>query len=265
MRDLSNDIVIQTNQNGLSYLQFKVLLNLGIEHAYILKCDKFNLKYADNLLIKNDDKKIYENICNSLNWDSTNIVRSVQKHTSNIKYIDKPYERFLLNNIDGMITDKKNITIVTTNADCILYLLYDKRKKVIANVHSGWRGSYQRIMEATVNKMINEFDCNSEDIIICICPSIRKCCFEVDQDVRDLFYERFSFIDNVNEYILNGYKENKYFIDTVGLNNVLLKNIGISNRNIYDCNICSVCNSDLIHSRRADGESFSLGTALIKL
>lgn len=265
MRDLTNDIVIQKNQNGLSYLQFKVLLNLGIEHAYILKCDKFDLKYADNLLIKSDENKAYENICNILDFNLSSIVRSVQKHTDNVKYIDKPYERFLLNSIDGMITDKKNITLVTTNADCILYLLYDKRKKVIANVHSGWRGSYQRIIEKTVNKMIDEFESNPEDIIICICPSIRKCCFEVDQDVKEIFYERFSFLDNINEYILNGYKEGKYFIDTVGLNNELLNNLGIPNRNIYDCNICSVCNSDLIHSRRAEGESFSLGTALIKL
>ena len=41
-------------------------------------------------------------------------------------------------------------------------------------------------MKYTYSKMIKDFDCNPEDIICCICPSIRKCHFEVDKDVKDL-------------------------------------------------------------------------------
>ena len=35
--------------------------------------------------------------------------------------------------------------------------------------------------------------------------------------------------------------------------------------NIIDSGICSVCNNELVHSRRADGEKFDLGTAIIEL
>ena len=41
MRDLSNDIVIQKNKNGMNYLQFKKLLELNVKHAYALKGDFF--------------------------------------------------------------------------------------------------------------------------------------------------------------------------------------------------------------------------------
>ena len=45
MRDLTNDIVVQTTKDGMNYLQFKVLLNLGVKHAYAMKSDKLKLKY----------------------------------------------------------------------------------------------------------------------------------------------------------------------------------------------------------------------------
>ena len=215
MRDLSNDIVIQINKNGLSYLQFKVLNNLEVPHAFILKCDDFNLKPKEKAYTASELTRAYKGICDSLNIDVNNIVRPFQKHTANVKYIDKVYEGFLLDSVDGLITDKKDIILATTNADCIIYLLYDKQKKIIANIHSGWRGSYQRIIENTIDVFLNELGSNPEDIIVCIAPSIRKCCFEVDEDVKDMFYERFSFVENLSSYIINGYKPGKYFIDTV--------------------------------------------------
>ena len=265
MRDLSNDVVVQINEKGISYLQFKVLLNLGVQHAFILKSDRALLKYRGRVSTKEEEIAAYSSVCDCLGWDASRIVRPIQKHTDVVKYIDKVYERFLLDGVDGLITNNENIVLTTTNADCILYLLYDKKNKIISNVHSGWRGSYQRIIEKTVDMMISKFGSDPNDIIICVCPSIRKCCFEVDQDVRDMFVERFGFLSNINDYILNGYTDGKFFIDTVGINNCLLRAKGIPNRNIYDSDICSVCNSDMIHSRRVEGPEYGLCSAMIVL
>ena len=71
----------------------------------------------------------------------------------------------------------------------IVYCIYCmiEKNNAIANVHSGWKGSYQRIIENAIDEMINEFGTNPKDLIVCICPSIRKCCFEVGLDVRDMF------------------------------------------------------------------------------
>ena len=73
-----------------------------------------------------------------------------------------------LENVDGLITNKENISLVTTNADCILFLFYDPVKKVIANVHSGWKGTFQKIAEKALLKMINCYRCSPEDIEIYI-------------------------------------------------------------------------------------------------
>ncbi len=167
---------------------------------------------------------------------------------------------------DGLITNKENITLVTTNADCILLLMYDPIKKVIANVHSGWRGTFQKIGENAIIKMKEKYNCNPEDIEIYIWPSIRKCHFEVDEDVKIECENIFGYLGNTEEFIEKGeFKEGKqkYFIDTVLINRILFLNQGIKDANIYDCDICSVCNSDKVRSYRVEGKDFKLATSII--
>lgn len=204
--------------------------------------------------------------------DYINIAKPNQSHTKNIKVVEKKvngnepdfnlkeYEQ-----IDGLVTDKKNIALATTNADCILLLFFDPTKRVIANVHSGWRGTLQRISVETINKMKSQYGCNPADIICCICPSIRKCHFKVHKDVQEPFYNEFKELKEINEIIVPVENENRWSIDTVRINQIILEQVGLKKENIIDCGICSVCNSDLIHSYRVEKEVYGLETALIEL
>ena len=139
---------------------------------------------------------------------------------------------------------------------------------IIANVHSGWKGTLQRISVKTIEKMVNEFRCNQEDIIVCICPSIRKCHFEVEKDVQALFENEFKQdlqkVGRFNE-IIERKSEQKWVIDTVEINKIILQNEGLKADNIFDCGICSVCNRDLIHSYRVEKEGYGLETSIIGL
>ena len=51
------------------------------------------------------------------------------------------------------------------NNYCILFLFFDPVKKVIANVHSGWRGTFQKIWEKAIRKMIEYYKCDPKDIL----------------------------------------------------------------------------------------------------
>lgn len=261
MRNLSNNIVAQVNKDDMSYIQFNILNKYGIKNAYSLNVGDWNYRHS-NL---EEEKAAYEKLCNYVGLKSNLVSKPFQRHTDKVLAIDKAMVGEEIGEVDGLITNKKDIVLATTNADCILYLLFDKEKRIIGNVHSGWRGSYQRIIENGINLMVEKYDSNPKDIIVCICPSIRKCCFEVDADVKDMFANKFSFFTNIEKFILKGKKEGKYYIDTVGINNELLKNMGILEENIYDSNICSVCNSDLIHSLRVEGKDFKLATSIISL
>lgn len=281
MKDLSNSNVKHIIKDGVQYLQFKKLLEYDniITHAYSLGTDvnfRTSKVNKEELSEEELDKAIvcYKRICKSLNSDYINIVKTNQEHTDEVKTIRKKINKDFMDinlkeyaSTDGLITNKKKFILSTTNADCILLLLFDPVTKTIANIHSGWKGTLQRISTKTVEKMKKEFNCNPNDIICCICPSIRKCHFEVDKDVKEKFEKEFQDLGNENLEVIieKQYNKEKWNIDTVLINKIILRKLGLKEENIIDSGICSVCNSDLIHSFRVEKQGYGLETALIEI
>lgn len=257
----NEDICIK-EYKGFEYLQFKKLLSFGIKHCYTLKNE--NWDFAENSKIRNESLDI---LSKALEINSENIIRPLQSHTDNIISINNIPNNNILEDVDGLITDKESLSIITRNADCILLLFYDPKKRVIANIHSGWKGTLKKIGEKAVQKMIEEYKCKPEDINCFICPSIRKCHFEVDEDVKKLFEKTFEGL-YTKEFIFKGdiiEGKQKYYIDTVKINKILFKKLGLKEENIIDSNICSVCNNDKIHSFRIEKELGKRAVALITL
>ena len=274
--NLSNENIIHQKRNGIEYLQFKKLLEYkkDITHAYVIGLDKnFRTSRGENNPIDEEEYNIavnsYKTLCRELGLDYGNIVKTNQTHTKNVKQVNEKsngiepdFSKY--KDTDGLITNQESLILATTNADCILLLFYDPVKKVIANVHSGWKGTLQRISVETIQKMKEQYKCNPQDIICCICPSIRKCHFEVDEDVYKMFKEQFQDLNDLDNKIIER-KGNKWHIDTVLINQEILKKEGLKSENIIDSGICSVCNKQIIHSYRAEGANYGLSTAIITI
>ncbi|MFR2571272.1 MAG: polyphenol oxidase family protein [Clostridia bacterium] len=286
MRDLSNENVIHVKNKNIEYLQYRKLLEYKdiISHAYTLGLNVgFKVTGANNKIEDNGYDFVinsYKNICESIGCNYKNVIRANQDHTDKVKIITekttKEPELKLTKEIveDGLITNKKNIVLSTTNADCILLMFFDPVKKVIANTHSGWKGTVQRISVKTIRKMKEQFGCEPKDIICCISPSIRKCHFEVDEDVKDIFLNEFKNLEgnkfmndivSIEKIIEKNPQKNKWNIDTVLINKILMKEEGLKPENIIDSGICSMCNSDIIHSYRVEKENYKTEAALIEL
>ena len=277
--DLSNENIIHVNKNGVQYIQFRKLLEYSdiIRHAYSLGTDvNFRTAKVNKQQLSRNEYELainsYKNLCDSIGSNYINTVKTNQNHTDTIKIANKKIKEdepdFNLEEYketDGIVTNKKNLILSTTNADCILLLLFDPIKKVIANVHSGWRGTLQRISTKAIEKMEKEYNCNPKDIICCICPSIRKCHFEVEKEVKDMFEEEFKSIVEKNDIITETISSKKWTIDTVLINQIILEEKGLKKENIIDSKICSVCNSNLVHSYRVEKEGYRLETAIIEL
>ncbi|MBS5856949.1 MAG: peptidoglycan editing factor PgeF [Clostridia bacterium] len=277
--DLSNENIIHVNKNGVQYIQFRKLLEYSdiIRHAYSLGTDvNFRTAKVNKQQLSRNEYELainsYKNLCNAIGSNYINTVKTNQNHTDTIKIANKKIKEdepdFNLEEYketDGIVTNKKNLILSTTNADCILLLLFDPIKKVIANVHSGWRGTLQRISTKAIEKMEKEYNCNPKDIICCICPSIRKCHFEVEKEVKDMFEEEFKSIVEKNNIITEIISSKKWTIDTVLINQIILEEKGLKKENIIDSKICSVCNSNLVHSYRVEKERYGLETAIIEL
>jgi len=276
--DLSNTNVIHQKKNGIEFLQFRRLLKFkNLNHAYSLGLDvNYRTARANKQLLSRTEyevaEKSYRNLCKSINANYNDIVKTNQEHTDKVKivqkkfYSNKPdFNLAYYANTDGLVTNKKDILLSTTNADCILLLFFDPIKNVIANIHSGWKGTLQRISVKTVLKMVQEFGCRPSDIICCICPSIRKCHFEVDRDVKDMFFIEFQNLKEISDIIEPNTSNTKWYIDTVLINKIILMEAGLKPQNIIDSGICSVCNSNIIHSYRVEKKGYGLETAVIQI
>lgn len=151
--------------------------------------------------------------------------------------------------IDGMITEEKNLTLVTTYADCVPLYFVDKKRKVIGLSHSGWKGTKDKIGAVTIQAMVKRFQCKPEDMIVCIGPSICKECYDVGEDVKREFENKFD--SNQIKQIFLEKEEKKYQLDLWKANEILLKEAGIKKENLFIADICTCCNSKLLFSHRA--------------
>ena len=268
MKDLSNENVIHIKKNGLEYIQFKKLLEYNnVKHCFTLKPLDFagNSSYIEK---RDEVEKGLQKLSKEFEFDIKNICRPKQTHTDKVEKIEDGDEGIYLekfDNVDGFVTNKKNKVLMLGFADCTPLLFYDQVKNVIGNTHSGWKGTLQSIAVRTVEKMQQEYNCNTEDIICCIGPHIRKCHFEVDEDVKDLFYNEFKNLKRIDEVIKYSEEKNKYYIDTAEINKQILLNIGLKEENIIDSNICTVCNSNICHSYRAEKEQSGRAVTIIEL
>lgn len=274
--DLSNENIIHKKDKGFEYLQFRKLNQYSnlISHAYSLGINiNFRTSRINGILPEEEFLKTinnYKKLCKCLNLDYENIVKTEQRHTDNVKIVNLKKDSFednleIAKKTDALITNKKDIILSTTNADCILMIVFDPIKKVIANIHSGWRGTVKRISVKTIEKMKETYGCNPRDIICCICPSIRKCHFEVDEDVYKMFYNEFKDLEEIENIIEKNLNKGKWNIDTVLINKIILRDAGLLEKNIVDSKLCSVCNKEYIHSFRVEKEEYGLETALISL
>lgn len=207
-----------------------------------------------NLRFNCDDKKEnvlknFEIICGEIGIDFRELVLSKQVHEDNIIKVtseDKGNGIIYPNKFqsaDGLVTGERGVPLATFYADCVPVMFLDNKNGVIGMSHSGWKGTVKNIAGKTVDVFTDGYNCKKEDILAAIAPSIGVCCFEVGDEVAEIFFEKFG--DDVLE------KHEKWHVNLQKAIYIELKNSGISEKNITMANICTSCNSELLFSHRA--------------
>ncbi len=254
------------SSKSVPYLSFPVLSAIPfLLHGFSTKLggissgifESMNLGY-DAAPIEDPLTNVEENyirIANSIGVDPKSIVISKQVHKTNIRLVDaKDRGKGLFlprdyDEIDGLITNTPNVTLVTKYADCVPLFFVDPIKKAIGLTHSGWRGTVKKIGKVTVEEMGRQFGCCPGDIIALIGPSICRDCYEVGEEVAARFQTAFSDYPAIITQRDNG----KYLCDLWAANRSVLSEAGLSDDNIHTSGVCTLCNSDLLFSHRKNG------------
>ena len=94
---------------------------------------------------------------------------------------------------DGLVTSVPGSLLAVLAADCVPILLADRRRRVVAAVHAGWRGTVAGIVDVAIHTMQQHFGCHPEDLAAAIGPSIGPCCYETGEEVHTRFHEAFPY------------------------------------------------------------------------
>jgi len=146
---------------------------------------------------------------------------------------------------DGLVTSLKNVPLLIFTADCVPLVFYDKEKEVVALAHAGWRVTYDNIAEEIIEILVNDYNCEKENIKVIIGPSVSGDSYEVSYELVEKF---------VVHKIDNYYKKcgDKYYLDLWVINKGLLERIGILDKNITLTNFCTVKDNNQFFSYRLD-------------
>lgn len=197
------------------------------------------------------DEQVNENrniLADFLNAEPKELKFQKQVHGDHIRVIDNDSP---IKESDAMITDKKNVFINILIADCTAVLLFDKQRKVIAGIHSGWRGSKLNITEKTVGKMAKEYGTVQSDLLAYVSPCASGDKYEVEKDVAELFPRYVAKISD-NKYLFDNRKR---VVDDLLSSGILLRNLEVSDK-------CTISDQNL-HSHRREGDKAGRMSAFI--
>lgn len=187
-----------------------------------------------------------------------NIAYLKQIHSDKI-YLYDGQRDFNENEGDAIITKERNIAIGAFTADCVPIIIVNKEKGVIGAVHSGWKGTINNITKKTIEKMIEEFGIAKEETKVYIGAHIKKCCYEISEELKERFIRE------------TGIEEDELFVGrNLSMEKVIEKDLlglGIRENNIFNLNLCTYCEDKIkLHSyRKSDGAYGRLFTfAIVK-
>ena len=152
-------------------------------------------------------KKNLKIVKNKLTKKSKDIFLLHQIHSNKIVFIGNNY-KIKKNKIkaDAIITDQKKLPIGILTADCVPILIYDNVRKIIAAIHSGWKGAYKGIISNVINFLIKK-GCKRKNIYAAIGP----CITQKNYNVKENFFKKFMKKNLKNKIFFKKSKNSIYF------------------------------------------------------
>jgi polyphenol oxidase len=171
---------------------------------------------------------------------------------------------------DASATNQPGLLLAVQTADCVPILLVDPKKRAIAAVHAGWRGTLRRIVLKTVGKMQMHFATRPSDLIAAIGPAIGGCCYEVGTEIAVNFKSQFPNAADWFDELRTGDEPNplqwlnmrppghqpplkNVLLDLKKANRAQLIDAGLCPQNISTSHFCTACRRDLFFSYRKEG------------
>ncbi len=112
-----------------------------------------------------------------------------QIHSAEIVTVQAPWGAAGRPKADGMISRTPGFALAVASADCGPVLFADPRAGVVGAAHSGWKGAFTGVLEATIASM-EALGSDRRDIVAVLGPTISRDAYEVGPEFLARFVER---------------------------------------------------------------------------
>ena len=171
---------------------------------------------------------------------------------------------------DASLTNRQGLLLAVQTADCVPILLVDPKKRAVAAIHAGWKGTLARIAGKAVGRMRLEFGSKPADLLAALGPSIGPCCYEVGAEFVTKFTAQFADAAEYFDEPRTGDEPNplqwlsmappghqppprNVHLDLPKANRRQLLAAGLRPQNILSTGLCTACRTDLFFSYRKEG------------
>jgi purine-nucleoside/S-methyl-5'-thioadenosine phosphorylase / adenosine deaminase len=241
-----------TRPGGVSPLESEKVLNLGF-----MEWDP-----RENGL---ENRRLFQS---ALGAADLKLIPLKQIHSDAIRVFPQPAADICKG--DASTTNRPGLLLGIQTADCVPILLVDPKKRAVAAIHAGWRGTLARITQKAVGRMQFEFGSKPADLLSAIGPSIGPCCYEVAADFVTKFTAQFADAGDYFDEPRSGEEPNplqwlnmkppghqpppkNVHLDLRKANRSQLLAAGLRTQNIFVSNLCTACHTDLLFSHRREG------------
>ena len=161
---------------------------------------------------------------------------------------------------DVLIATDPARAVAVAVADCVPVLIADRKHRVVAAVHAGWRGTASGAVPAAV-RAIAAAGIEPHALVAAIGPSIGPCCYQVDLPVREAFLT--DTPGAAEWFVPDG--PSHWKLDLWAANRHALVSAGVPHDAVHVARLCTFHHPDACHSFRRDGSAAGRMFAAIRL
>jgi YfiH family protein len=190
-----------------------------------------------------------------------------QIHSSIVRFFSEPPKEPCKG--DASFTMSHGVLLGVQTADCVPILLVDPKKRAVAAIHAGWRGTLARVAEKTVGEMRAHCDSKPGDLLAALGPAIGRCCYEVGTDLVTEFTSQFADAGEYFDELRTGEEPNplqwlnmmppghqpppkNVRLDLRQASRSQLLAAGLREPNIFVSELCTACHPSLFFSYRKE-------------
>jgi YfiH family protein len=237
-------------------LRSELLVRAGVRHAFNLRTGgasegayaSFNLGRA----VGDDAGCVEENhrrFAEAAGYKAGALYELSQVHGAGVRVVsaeDAP-PQVRRNEGDALVAPRGGLAIGVRVADCAALLMIDTQSGAVAAIHAGWRGTAAGVLEAGVRRLLDQGGAASA-LRVALFPHIRRCCFEVGDEVALQLRACSPDPDVVDR------SRAKPHVDLTAILRAKLAVLGVAPDAVDDIPGCTRCEPERFFSFRRDGQ-----------